>query len=74
MITKDKVTNSIINKIAKRSNAGFKEYGTTLADNNGDVLYWLNHLQEELLDAAQYIEKLQWLIKEGKDIHLKGGQ
>jgi len=32
------------------------------------------HLQEELLDAAQYIEKIKWLIKEGKDIHLKGGQ
>jgi hypothetical protein len=73
-MTKDPITNSIIEKIVKRAAAGFEEYGTTLADNKGDLDYWLTHLQEELLDAAQYIEKIKWLIKEGKDIHLKGGQ
>ena len=55
----DPIVSANIEKIILRSRAGMEEYGTTLADNNGDAHYWLNHLQEELLDAANYIEVLK---------------
>lgn len=82
-LTNDEVTNRVLELIMKRQKAGYEEYGTTLADNKGDILYWLRHLQEEMLDAAQYIEKLifdleqskeQWQNKEHKDTPLKDGQ
>jgi len=47
----------------KRSEKGQKEYGTTL-ENNPDGFYnWLNHLQEELMDAVLYIQKIKKLNK-----------
>ena len=47
----------------KRSEKGQKEYGTTLEDNPDEFYAWLNHLQEELLDSALYIQKLKKLNK-----------
>jgi myosin-crossreactive antigen len=26
--------------------------------NDGDLVYWLNHVQEELMDATNYIERI----------------
>jgi|TARA_X000001382_G_C3049272_1_gene140530 hypothetical protein len=43
----------------KRSEKGQREYGTTLEDNPDGFYAWLNELQEELLDAALYIQKLK---------------
>ena len=43
----------------KRSQRGIKEYGTTLQDNPDGFYVWLKELQEELLDAALYIQKLR---------------
>lgn len=43
----------------KRSKKGQREYGTTLEDNPDGFYAWLNELQEELLDAALYIQKLK---------------
>ena len=43
----------------KRSENGQREYGTTLEDNPDGFYAWLNELQEELLDAALYIQKLK---------------
>ena len=53
---KDKIVEQVINKYSKRSKVGIQKYGTTLSDNNTDD--FLNHLQEELMDASLYIEKL----------------
>jgi hypothetical protein len=38
---------------------GFKKYGVTTERKDIDLLGWLQHLQEELLDAAVYIERLK---------------
>jgi hypothetical protein len=38
---------------------GIKKYGTTLENNTLSLMEWLNHLQEELMDATLYIEKLK---------------
>jgi hypothetical protein len=45
-----------VDKYTQRSNVGYNKYGTTLEDNNKDN--YLVHLQEELMDATLYIQKL----------------
>ena len=63
----DPVVESVARKLSTRSLVGYTKYKTTLKDNNGDSSYWLNHLQEELMDAILYIEKLREVLKdEGK--------
>jgi len=58
----DQVVLSVIDKYTKRSEVGIAKYGTTLQTNNKDN--FLKHLQEELMDATLYIEKLMTLEKE----------
>ena len=35
------------------------KYGTTLDENKATLIEWLTHLQEELMDATLYIQKLK---------------
>jgi len=56
---KDKHVENVVKKYKKRSETGIKKYGTTLDRNDVDLLGWLTHLQEELMDATLYIEKLK---------------
>lgn len=56
MRTKDEIVKRVIEKFDKRSERGIEKYGTTLDENNTDN--FLIHLQEELMDAVNYIEKL----------------
>jgi len=53
---KDKIVQQVVDKYATRSAVGYMKYGTTLDDNSKDN--YLKHLQEELMDATLYIEKL----------------
>lgn len=53
---KDKIVESVVSKYETRSAVGVLKYGTTLETNNKDN--YLKHLQEELMDATLYIEKL----------------
>jgi len=45
--------------LLKRQQAGFVKYGVNTDRTDIDLLGWLQHLQEELLDAAVYIERLK---------------
>jgi hypothetical protein len=54
---KDKIVADVIEKFKERSERGITKYGTTLEENNTDD--YLNHLQEELMDAILYIQKLK---------------
>lgn len=54
---KDKIVEEVIQKFESRSKLGIQKYGTTLEENNNDD--FLNHLQEELMDAVLYIQKLK---------------
>lgn len=56
---RDPVIKSVVDNFVKRSDVGFKKYGVTLADDDAPLVAWLNHLQEELMDAVNYIEKLK---------------
>jgi hypothetical protein len=42
-----------------RMEAGYSKYGTTTERTDIDLAGWLRHLQEELLDAAVYVERLK---------------
>lgn len=55
--TKDPIVEQVKEMFDKRSEVGIKKYGTTLHENNTDD--FLLHLQEELLDAILYLEKLK---------------
>jgi hypothetical protein len=53
--TSDLITEAVVDDLRSRSKVGIKKYNTTLYQNNKDD--YMNHLYEELLDAAQYIKK-----------------
>jgi hypothetical protein len=53
---KDEIVDQVVNKYYMRSVVGIKKYSTTLETNNKDN--YLKHLQEELMDATLYIQKL----------------
>lgn len=55
----DPIVDRVIKKFQERSKKGIETYGTTLEENNTDD--FLQHLQEELMDAVLYIEKLKAL-------------
>ena len=55
----DPILMKVYTKYYERSEMGIKKYGTTLENNSLTLMDWLNHLQEELMDATLYIEKLK---------------
>ena len=56
---KDSIVEQVITKYRKRSQLGIKKYGTTLAENELTQEQWFTHLQEELMDAVLYLEKIK---------------
>ena len=55
----DKHVNSVVVKMQQRSEQGIRKYGTTLERNDLEFIDWLTHLQEELMDATLYIERIK---------------
>lgn len=55
----DPILLKVLAKYYERSEQGIKKYGRTLDRDDLSLLDWLNHLQEELMDATLYIEKLK---------------
>jgi len=54
-----RIEEQVIAQIRKRAEIGEKKYGHTLEREDLSILDWLQHLQEELMDAAGYVEKLK---------------
>ena len=54
---RDPVVERVVNKFVSRSDVGYKKYGVTLEDDPSNMFEWLNHLQEELMDAVLYLQK-----------------
>lgn len=63
---KDPIIERVVKKFVGRSNVGFEKYGETLMDDKGDIDYWLNHLQEELMDAVNYLERAREELKRNR--------
>ena len=58
-LPKDSIVEDVINTLRSRSRDGIIKYGTTLYDSPDGFYKFLNHLQEELMDATLYIEKIK---------------
>ena len=56
---KDPILLKVLAKYYERSERGIEKYGRTLDRDDLNLIDWLNHLQEELMDATLYIEKLK---------------
>jgi|TARA_R110001632_G_C11272260_1_gene410949 hypothetical protein len=54
---RDPVVERVVDKFISRSDVGFKKYGVTMQEDQSNLKEWLNHLQEELMDAVLYIQK-----------------
>lgn len=54
---RDPVVKRVVDKFVSRSDVGFKKYGVTLEDDKSNMFEWMNHLQEELMDAVLYLQK-----------------
>jgi hypothetical protein len=53
-----KIEDEVCRKIKSRAAVGLAKYGTTLERTDLTELDWLIHAQEELMDAANYLEVL----------------
>jgi hypothetical protein len=65
---RDPVVERVVNKFKQRSDVGYTKYGVTLEDDPSKMIDWLNHLQEELMDAVLYLQKAKETYEKEKDI------
>ena len=52
------IEEKVIDKIRSRAERGWTKYGTTMEREDLSFLEWMVHLQEELMDATIYIQKI----------------
>ena len=60
----DKNVEKVITQLRDREEEGLRKYGVNTERVDLTPLQWLQHLQEELMDASVYIEKLKNEMKE----------
>ena len=60
----DKNVEKVITQLRDREEEGLQKYGVNTERKDLSTLEWLQHLQEELMDATVYIEKLKNEMKE----------
>jgi hypothetical protein len=58
----DSVVEAVVSKMRNRSAVGIKKYNTTMDRKDLSVEQWITHLQEELMDATIYLEKLKSML------------
>ena len=59
-----KIEKQVCEKILQRSEIGKKKYGVSMEKEILSIRQWLIHLQEELMDATVYVEKLLECVPE----------
>lgn len=57
-----KIEDKVIEKINERAALGLEKYGVTMERGDLSLEEWLIHLQEELMDASVYVERLLMLL------------
>lgn len=70
-LSSDPVVNQVIDKLAQRSDIGISKYGCTLADSRLNEVAWLVHLQDELMDGANYAQVLINKLKEKPELNIE---
>jgi len=63
----DNNVNEICLEYMRRADHGFKKYGVTTERKDLDLMQWIQHLKEELMDATVYIHRIQKELKEKQD-------
>ena len=63
----DNNVNEICLEYMRRADHGFKKYGVTTERTDLDLMQWIQHLKEELMDATVYIHRIQKELKEKQD-------
>ena len=63
----DKNVEKVITQLRDREEEGLLKYGVNTERSDLSTLEWLQHLQEELMDASVYIERLKNDMKNTKD-------
>lgn len=58
------VEDDVCKKIQARAVVGLEKYGVTMEREDFTQLDWLTYLQEELMDAVVYLQRL---IQDGED-------
>ena len=58
-----KIEDKVCEKIQQRAEVGKSKYGVTMEEEVLSIREWLNHLQQELMDASVYVEKLLGLVE-----------
>ena len=58
----DSIVASVIASFKQRSEFGQKKYGTNLDRTDLNFLQWVQHMQEELMDAILYLEKMKTMV------------
>lgn len=59
----DSIVESVVMKYKQRANIGLTKYGTNLDRTDLNIKDWTEHLQQELMDAVLYLEKLKNELK-----------
>jgi hypothetical protein len=60
----DRNVDKVITQLRDREEQGMSKYGVNTERTDLTTIEWLQHLQEELMDASVYIEKLKNEMKE----------
>ena len=55
----DKNVENVVSQLRDREQRGLSKYGVNTERTDLSTLEWLQHLQEELMDACVYVEKLK---------------
>ena len=58
MASVSQIEDDVCAKIQARSDKGVAKYGVTMEREDLSITEWLTHLQEEMMDAILYVEKL----------------
>lgn len=59
VVREDSIVNEVVENFKERSRVGILKYNTTLDRTDIDFIGWVNHLQQELMDATLYLERLK---------------
>ena len=59
----DSVVTSVLQQFISRATFGKQKYGTDLDRTDLSIVEWIQHAQEEHMDAILYLEKLKQLHK-----------
>ena len=55
----DPIVMAVLKKYRDRSDQGMERYGVSMYDNRAPLLTWIKHIQEELMDATLYTERMR---------------